>query len=137
MSVTHLYTILCDDARVENNGKLIFIGVYTPNIYVSAVPFGLPQLTFIVAFQSDKSDRSTVHANLKHVDTGEGVAELTGLLETKAGKGFWILKFPPLLLSHVGRYSLSFQIEQHAEQFFHDFEVIQQSNQSVPTQTVM
>src|SRR5260370_118196 len=29
MAFTHRYTLMCDEVRVENNGKLIIIGMYT------------------------------------------------------------------------------------------------------------
>ena len=43
MAISHQYTILCDDVRPEINGKLIFIGVYVPDIVVAhrKLGFGL------------------------------------------------------------------------------------------------
>ena len=38
--------MICDDIRKEDNGKLIFIGVYFDNILVPNIPFLLPQLIF-------------------------------------------------------------------------------------------
>ena len=32
MAMKHLYTLMCDEVRVENNGKLMIIGVYTPDM---------------------------------------------------------------------------------------------------------
>lgn len=34
--------VLCDDVRVENNGKAILIGVYSGDVAVPATPFLLP-----------------------------------------------------------------------------------------------
>jgi len=39
-------TLICDDLRVEQSGKLILIGVYTPNIIVPQIPFTFPGLAF-------------------------------------------------------------------------------------------
>lgn len=39
--------MICDDIRQENNGKLIFIGVYSDDILVNAIPITLSQLVFI------------------------------------------------------------------------------------------
>jgi hypothetical protein len=41
------YWLLCDMIRREDNGKLIIIGAYTPDIVVQAVPVMLPMLSFL------------------------------------------------------------------------------------------
>ncbi len=41
------YWLLCDMIRREDNGKLIIIGAYTPDIVVQAVPALLPMLSFL------------------------------------------------------------------------------------------
>ena len=38
MSITHKYTLLCDEFRQENNGKFFIIGLYTPDIAVRFDP---------------------------------------------------------------------------------------------------
>jgi hypothetical protein len=37
--VYHCDVVFCDDARVENNGKLILVGVYPGNILMAHFPF--------------------------------------------------------------------------------------------------
>lgn len=36
--------MICDDVRVENNGKTIIIGIYHDNIIVPELPFVMPNL---------------------------------------------------------------------------------------------
>lgn len=45
------YAIICDDVRVEDNGKLILIGVYSDEILVPRFPMAI-SLTFWVEFES-------------------------------------------------------------------------------------
>ena len=45
------WTTFCDDIRFENNGKRLFIGVYSGTMFVSApFPITLPSLAFNVAY---------------------------------------------------------------------------------------
>jgi hypothetical protein len=41
------YWLLCDMIRREDNGKLIIVGLYAPDIVVQAVPVMLPMLSFL------------------------------------------------------------------------------------------
>ena len=41
------YWLLCDMIRREDNGKLIIVGAYTPDIVIQAVPVMLPMLSFL------------------------------------------------------------------------------------------
>ena len=43
----YIHTLICDDIREEVNNKLIFIGVYGPNILVPKIPFIFPKLCFV------------------------------------------------------------------------------------------
>ena len=36
--------MICDDVRVEDNGKTIIIGIYHDNIIVPGLPFVMPNL---------------------------------------------------------------------------------------------
>lgn len=42
------YWLLCDMIRREDSGKLILVGIYTPDIIVQAVPAMLPMLSFLL-----------------------------------------------------------------------------------------
>ena len=38
MAITHHYTLVCEDVRVENNGKFLILGLFTPDIVVPQIP---------------------------------------------------------------------------------------------------
>ncbi len=44
------YWLLCDMIRREENGKLIIVGAYLPDVVVQAVPAMLPMLSFLFAW---------------------------------------------------------------------------------------
>ena len=44
--------ILCDEIRREDNGKFVFIGVYTGHVLVPRLPFDLPTLTFFTKWSA-------------------------------------------------------------------------------------
>lgn len=44
-SFCQLEAVFCDEIRIENNGKKIFIGVYSSAMLVDAFPATLPRLT--------------------------------------------------------------------------------------------
>jgi hypothetical protein len=45
--------LICDDIRREDNGKEIYLGVYSGGIIVPFVPFILPKLCFVFHYQCD------------------------------------------------------------------------------------
>lgn len=53
------YGILCDQVRKEDNGKLLFIGIYTSDIKVPLFP-GLVPLTLVLAFSGARIGRDKV-----------------------------------------------------------------------------
>lgn len=57
--ITPLYAVLCEDVRVESNGKHIVIGVYTGNVVVYALPSTV-QLTVWLCLEA----KTPGHANV-------------------------------------------------------------------------
>jgi|SRR5208282_4581275 len=53
------FVTVCDDVRIEINGKLIMIGVYPNHIIVPAEPFVASQLVFNFYAESDINDPFT------------------------------------------------------------------------------
>jgi len=47
---------LCDEIRREDNGKFLFIGVYTGHVLVPRLPFDLPTLTFFTKWSAKAGD---------------------------------------------------------------------------------
>ena len=58
------YTILCDDIRREDNGKLIFLGVYLPDVVVPQIPFIQPQFVFFQMLDWPTPGQFTLHSTL-------------------------------------------------------------------------
>jgi len=129
------FTILCDDIRVENTGKFILIGVYTPHIVIPTLPFGFSTLCFFTGFTSDAPARYQIRAQLRHLETGHVVGELIGMMQHAApGLGTGVIKFPNVIFNQGGRYNFILTIEQHPEPFVYDFDVILQAAQLPPAQ---
>jgi hypothetical protein len=52
--------LLCDDIRVEENKKLIYIGVYPAGnvIIIGKIPFTFPKLSFVIKIRANKGEYS-------------------------------------------------------------------------------
>lgn len=73
------YTILCDDVRREDNGKLIFLGVYLPDVIVTQIPLVIPQLVFFQLLEWPMAGHFTLHSSLDCLsDEGVGLV-VTGV----------------------------------------------------------
>lgn len=55
--------LICDDVRVENNGKLIIIGLYVDAVVVSGFPANL-LLTFVQIYQVEELGQFLVNLQL-------------------------------------------------------------------------
>ena len=55
----HATSIICEDIRTEDSGKLILSGVYTGQIVVPEFPANIGKLNFIVKLRSSIKDRHT------------------------------------------------------------------------------
>lgn len=125
MPLTHEYTLLCDDVRREDNGKLILIGLYTPHIVIPMLPMGFPSLSFVIAFTSDGPARHQIRAQLRHLETGHSLGELMGMLQhAQAGLGVGVLRFPNLIFTQAGHYNLVVTVEGLSDPIIFDFDVI-------------
>lgn len=112
MAITHKYTLICDDIRQENNGKLILIGVYPGTITVPHVPFQLPSLAFFQVFESDRPARLSFRMRLERMDIGQAVAEGMGMLMVqRPGVGVAPVRFAPVAVPVFGTYSFTVNIE--------------------------
>lgn len=125
--VTARYILVCDDVRVEINGKFIIIGLYTPNILVPQLPFAFPSLTFVQAFHSDRPGKFQFRARLAHLESGKEIAQAMGLMEVgQPGMGLTILRFGNLQIDKVGAFNFSINVEGQSETIDHNFEILLQ-----------
>ncbi len=70
MALIHKYTLVCDEIRREDNGKLIILGLYTPGIVLSGFPLQLSRLTFLTYFEPTVPGTWELAFRLSHVLTG-------------------------------------------------------------------
>lgn len=132
MAITHKYTLICDDVRQENTGKLILIGVYTGILSTTQLPFVMPNgLTFFSSWESDRPGIFDLKLKLQHLETGQTLIEARGGMQFKQpGNAVAPMKLGPLQFSAVGAYNLVIEIEGQREPIIIDFAV--QLNLSPP-----
>jgi hypothetical protein len=70
MALNHKYTLVCDEVRREDNGKLIVVGLYTAGIVLSGFPLQLPKLTFLTCLEPTTNGTWDLTFRFSHVDTG-------------------------------------------------------------------
>jgi hypothetical protein len=121
MPISHKYTVVCDDIRREDNGKFIILGLYTPDVVVPTVPFGLPALCFFTVLESDTSGPFEFSFTLKQGDTilagGSGKMNLP-----RPGLATVPLRLGSLLLPSAGSYTFTLSIAGAAD-ITHEFSV--------------
>jgi len=114
VALTLRHTLICDEVRVEINGKLFIIGVYGPSILVPQIPFEFQSLTFIQFLDSDRPEQQLqFRASLSHLESGQQIAQAAGILGVPApGVGLAIIGFRPLRLDRLGAYSFTVVYDQ-------------------------
>ena len=125
MAITAKYILLCDEMRIENNGKLILLGVYTPDMSVPQLPFVLPSLTFVIALESDRPGNVQVRFAIQLLDSGQNIAEGMGAAGfPKPGLGIMPVQLRNLQLQSAGTYVFSLTLEGQRDPITHSFNVI-------------
>lgn len=56
--------LICDDVRIENNGKLLIIGLYLDTIVVTELPIVLQPLTFFHVYEANETGKFAVTVEL-------------------------------------------------------------------------
>jgi len=111
MALSLRATLLCDDVRREDNGKLLFVGVYTPGIRVARLPASIP----LCAFQIWEVDTPGVHQfrlQLRNAETGTTLLDGQAAMEVRnAGAGYLTLKLGVLRFEVAGDYQLRFMLD--------------------------
>jgi len=125
MALRHKYTLICDEVRIENNGKLLVIGMYGPRIAVPQIPCVLPSLTFFQCFESDSPAQLQFRATLQHLDDGQIVAQAMGIMNVPhQGQGGGLVKFANVVFSQIGSYVFAVSIDTMAEPITTTFDVV-------------
>ncbi|MBZ5550465.1 MAG: hypothetical protein LAO22_21320 [Acidobacteriia bacterium] len=112
MAIKHKYTLICDDVRREDNGKLIIIGVYQKVIALPQIPFILPSLTFFQVLESDRPGMWSVKIRIQHLESGKNLIDGAGQIGfQQVGEGINSLRFGNVSLVAPGSYNFVMEIE--------------------------
>lgn len=122
-----LFTLVCDDVRREDTGKLLFVGVYLPDILVPHVPFVFPQIVFFQLFEWLSVGRHTIRGSL-HCLTSEGIAQVAGISShveiTQPGIAPHFFRFNHFTVERPGEYVFRLCSEGQQDPFLeHRFQV--------------
>lgn len=131
MAFRHHYTLMCDEVRQENNGKLILLGLYTPNITIASLPAVLPSLTFLTFLKSDHVGVFAQKVNLQGLESGKIIASATMMIEVRQIPG----QNPPwpvlsavnlrnIMFSEAGTYTFTLTLEGESDPIVHQFDVL-------------
>ena len=125
MAIRHKYTLICDDIRQENNGKLILIGLYQRDIVVPHVPVILPSLAFLQCFESDRPGNFSIRFRIEQMDTGRPIVEGMGMMQiARPGQGSGLMKFGNCQFPAFGTYNFIVTIEGESEPIISSFDVV-------------
>jgi hypothetical protein len=125
MAVTARYVLMCDEVRIENNGKFLILGLYTPDMSIPQLPFIMPSLTFFVALESDRPGNFQIRFALQQLDTGQNVVEGMGAIAfQRPGMGVNPIQLRNFGFPTVGTYVFSLTIEGQRDPITSSFNVI-------------
>lgn len=123
MPISCRFVMMCDEVRVENNGKFIILGVYTPDMSVSQFPATIPLLTFVMWLEYALPGQYQFDARITHLETGTLVAQaMGGMGVPKPGVGLIPIRFSPVQFTQAGAYTFSMRF-QNENEILHQFSV--------------
>ena len=113
MPITARYVLICDDVRREDNGKLIVLGMYLPDMSVTQIPFPMPTLTFLLNLESDRPGNFPFQFRLQHQETGTLLAQGMGAIPVVNPQQPIVMpvKMGGLVFNSLGLYGFSLQID--------------------------
>lgn len=121
----HLYTIICDDVRREDNFKLILIGMYLGKMTVPQLPALLPTLTVLSVFEAERVE-TNMHFTLKieNLETGRPLVQAQGFGNViQPGQAVIPVKFGPVRFDQAGAYNVVTEM-QGQQTLLTQFEVV-------------
>jgi hypothetical protein len=107
-----LNTIVCDDVRIENNGKEILIGVYNGTVIVDSVPTLLP--TFGIRILVKPTEIREYNINGAIIGpSGLAAAQFSGKMNVLTTKflATFSLRISPLFINELGDYQVKIGID--------------------------
>jgi len=112
VAITHRYTIVCDEVRKEDNGKILVIGMYMGNIAVPQIPFSLPSLTFLQVLDSDRPGHFSMRLRVQHLETGNTLVDgHGGMMFQQPGVAVMPIRFGNIAFQAVGTYNFIVEVE--------------------------
>lgn len=112
MAITQRFSVMCDEVRQENNGKLIVIGIYTPDMGVLQLPYVCPVLTFLLWLESDTPGNFQFQMAIHHLESGRQIVQGMGAAQfAKAGAGLTPIRLTGVPFSAAGAYTFSLKFE--------------------------
>jgi uncharacterized protein DUF6941 len=137
MAITARYILMADDIRREDSGKIIIMGMYTPDMTVMQIPFVMPTLAFFLNLESDRPGNFRFSTRITHQDTGNVVPQTDGMgmlaVTNPQQAGIAAVKFVGVTFNAPGLYSFSLEIDGQREPIVSTFNVqlvIPQTNQA-------
>lgn len=105
--------MICDDIRVENNGKTIIIGIYHDNIIVSALPFVMPQLVTWTKWDVIESPLKKFEFQIEAPDR-KVIGHVSGEPPKNAAgkKAILQIAISPFVIKEVGEYRIDAKINE-------------------------
>lgn len=139
MALLHKYTIICDDVRREDNGKLIVLGMFMGTIGVPQLPTTLSTLTVLLVFDADRTENLPFTLKIKSLESGKQLAEAQGFANIpQPGPGVMPVKFGNVRIDSAGAYSIETEIRGISEPLVTSFAVVltpQIGGQMIPRTT--
>ena len=134
MALTLHYTLVCEDVRVEDNGKFIILGLFTPDLVVPSIPFVVPSLTFAQAISTDTPGAFPFHFAIQQLETGRTIGRGMGIMPfSEHGWGLNVIRLANVLFERDGTYTLSVAFDRQ-EPFTLNFGItIRPQQQRLPT----
>ena len=125
MAINAKYVLMCDEIRIENNGKIILLGLYMPDMTVPQLPFMIPSLTFFIVLESDRPGNIQVRFAIQLLDSGQNLAEGMGAaVFPKPGLGVMPIQLRNFPIQTAGTYVFSLTFEGQREPLTHSFNVL-------------
>jgi hypothetical protein len=136
--VTHNYTLICDDFRMEVTGKFIIIGLFPNGLSTPQLPFPLPTLTFFQSLSTDAVGTFKFKGTLRQLDNGTVLATAEGAMFAHMIAPIILpIKLQNLRFMSFGSYTWSLEIEGQEEPFLTEFTVVHAPPPQVRTLNAM
>jgi hypothetical protein len=125
MAFTEKYILVCDDVRIENNGKMIIIGLYQDTMTVPQLPFALPSLSFFAVFDASQIGDFGFRAKLTNLEVGKHIAQAMGSIKImQPAKAVNVIQFRNVQLDRAGSYQFTLAIDEEPAPFTTSINVI-------------